>query len=289
MFNFIACDADFTSAYAVIFGAPFDGTTTFRPGARFGPSAIRGDSFGIETYSPYLDRDLTELAICDGGDLDLPFGNTERALDMIEGKAAEILSAGKLPVMLGGEHLVTLGTLRAAARKYPGLYVLHLDAHADLRDDYMGERLSHSTVMRRAHELVGDGRIYQFGIRSGERGEFGFAREHTVMRRYDLSGFAEAVAGLRGRPIYFTLDLDVLDPSVFPGTGTPEHGGVSFAEVMNAVHALKDANVIACDMCELSPHYDASGSSTAAACKLLRELLLTVVRDGDRDGDTRPF
>jgi agmatinase len=287
MSNFIACDADFASAQAVIFGAPFDGTTTFRPGARFGPSAIRADSFGIETYSPYLDRDLSELAVCDGGDLDLPFGNTERVLDLIGQKTAEILSAGKLPVMLGGEHLVTLGALRTVTKKYPDLCILHLDAHTDLREDYMGERLSHSTVMRRAWELVGDGRLYQFGIRSGEHAEFEFAREHTVMRRYDLSGFADTVQKLRGKPIYFSLDLDVLDPSVFPGTGTPEHGGINFTELLNAIHTLKDAQVVACDLCELSPHYDISGSSTAAACKLLRELLLSVTGSGD--GDTRPF
>lgn len=206
MSKFIACDADFEPADAVIFGAPFDGTTTFRPGARFGPSAIRGDSFGIETYSPYLDRDLTELSVCDDGDLELPFGNTQRIIDMIEEKETEILSAGKLPVMLGGEHLVTLGALRAAVKKYPDLCVLHLDAHADLREDYLGERLSHSTVMRRAWELVGDRRICQFGIRSGERSEFEFARAHTEMHKFDLAGFAETVASLCGKPIYFTLD-----------------------------------------------------------------------------------
>jgi agmatinase len=280
MSKFIACDASFEESSAVIFGAPFDGTTTFRPGARFGPAAIRGDSFGIETYSPYLDRDLADLLICDEGDLELPFGSVPRVLAIIEEKTSKILEAGKLPVMLGGEHLVTLGALRATAASYPELHVLHLDAHADLRDEYLGDKLSHSTVMRRACELLGGGRIFQFGIRSGDRSEFDYATSHTNLRCFYLKGFAGTVASLKGKPIYFTLDLDVLDPSVLPGTGTPEHGGVNFSDVLDAIHALRSENaqVVACDLCELAPSYDTSGSSTAAACKLLRELLLSVVK-----------
>lgn len=280
MSKFIACDASFEESSAVIFGAPFDGTTTFRPGARFGPAAIRGDSFGIETYSPYLDRDLADLLICDEGDLVLPFGSVPRVLAIIEEKASKILEAGKLPVMLGGEHLVTLGALRATAARYPELHLLHLDAHADLRDEYLGDKLSHSTVMRRACELLGGMRIFQFGIRSGDRSEFDYATSHTNLRCFDLKGFAGTVASLKDKPIYFTLDVDVLDPSVLPGTGTPEHGGVNFTDVLDAIHALRSENaqVVACDICELAPSYDTSGSSTAAACKLLRELLLSVVK-----------
>ncbi|HJB39651.1 MAG TPA: agmatinase [Candidatus Ruthenibacterium avium] len=277
--TFLACEAAFSDAKTVLFGAPFDGTTSFRPGTRFGPSAIRSESFGIETYSPYCDRDLTDCAIYDGGDLELPFGNTERVLSMIEDYTEQVLSAGKRFVMLGGEHLVTLGSLRAVCRRYPDLHIIHLDAHTDLRTDYLGEALSHSTVLYHAWKLVGDGRIFQFGIRSGEKYEFEFAKQHTALRKFDLQGFEEIVKALEGKPVYFTLDLDVLDPSIFCGTGTPEAGGVTFKELMQAILQLNRLNIVGCDINELSPHYDHSGTSTAVACKVTREILLQLTSD----------
>ena len=274
--TFISCDADFESADIVLFGAPFDGTTSFRPGTRFGPSAIRNESFGIETYSPYQDRDLSEMSVCDIGDLELPFGNTEKVLDMIEETADEILDAGKIPVMFGGEHLITLAAVSAALKKYPDLHIIHLDAHTDLRDEYLGEKLSHSTVIRRIWEKVGDGRIHQFGIRSGEKYEFEFANEHTEIHKFNFDGFNETIERLKGKPVYFTLDLDILDPSIFCGTGTPEAGGVTFSELLNSILYLDKLNIVACDINELSPVYDQSGSSTAVACKITREILLTL-------------
>lgn len=277
--TFLACEAAFSDAKTVLFGAPFDGTTSFRPGTRFGPSAIRSESFGIETYSPYCDRDLTDCAIYDGGDLELPFGNTERVLSMIEDYTEQVLSAEKRFVMLGGEHLVTLGSLRAVCRRYPDLHIIHLDAHTDLRTDYLGEALSHSTVLYHAWKLVGDGRIFQFGIRSGEKYEFEFAKQHTTLRKFDLQGFEETVKALEGKPVYFTLDLDVLDPSIFCGTGTPEAGGVTFKELMQAILQLNRLNIVGCDINELSPHYDHSGTSTAVACKVTREILLQLTND----------
>ncbi len=277
--TFLACEAAFDDAKTVLFGAPFDGTTSFRPGARFGPSAIRSESFGIETYSPYCDRDLTDCAIYDGGDLELPFGNTERVLSMIEDYTEQVLSANKRFVMLGGEHLVTLGALRAVCRRYPDLHIIHLDAHTDLRTDYLGEELSHSTVLYHAWKLVGDGRVFQFGIRSGEKYEFEFAKQHTTLRKFDLQGFEETVKALEGKPVYFTLDLDVLDPSIFCGTGTPEAGGVTFKELMDALLQLNRLNIVGCDINELSPHYDHSGTSTAVACKVTREILLQLTSD----------
>ena len=277
--TFLACEAAFSDAKTVLFGAPFDGTTSFRPGTRFGPSAIRSESFGIETYSPYCDRDLTDCAIYDGGDLELPFGNTERVLSMIEDYTEQVLSANKRFVMLGGEHLVTLGALRAVCRRYPDLHIIHLDAHTDLRTDYLGEELSHSTVLYHAWKLVGDGRVFQFGIRSGEKYEFEFAKQHTTLRKFDLQGFEETVKELEGKPVYFTLDLDVLDPSIFCGTGTPEAGGVTFKELMDALLQLNRLNIVGCDINELSPHYDHSGTSTAVACKVTREILLQLTSD----------
>ncbi len=277
--TFIAAEAAFDDARAVLFGAPFDGTTSFRPGTRFGPQAIRAESDGIETYSPYQNKDLEDIAVFDSGDLLLPFGNTEAVLSMIEARTQEILDAGKMPVMLGGEHLVTLGAVRAMVKKYPDLHIIHFDAHADLRDDYLGERLSHATVLRRSWDLLGDGRIHQFGIRSGERSEFEFALEHTDFHPFNVKDVLDVVLALGDKvPVYVTLDLDVLDPSLFCGTGTPEAGGIFFQDLEEALLALEALNVVGFDMNELSPHYDASGVSTAVACKVLREMLLAYVK-----------
>ena len=277
--TFIGCDAAYEEAEIVLFGAPFDSTTSFRPGARFGPAAIRHESFGLETYSPYQEKDLTDHRVFDGGDLELCFGSAESALTDIETTTEEILSDGKLPLLLGGEHLVTLGSLRAAAKRYPGLHVIHFDAHADLRDDYLGARLSHACVIRRAHDLLGDGRIHQFCIRSGEREEFRFAKAHTDFHPFSFDGLARTAAALREAeaPVYLTIDLDCLDPSIFPGTGTPEAGGVSFGDLLNAILTLRGLRVVAADVNELAPMLDASGASTAVACKVVRELLLALL------------
>ena len=276
--TFIGCDSDYESASIVLYGAPFDSTTSYRPGARFGPSAMRHESFGLETYSPYQDADLADCAVFDSGDLELCFGSPQSALNDIEGRAEEIFRDGKFPLLLGGEHLVTLGAVRAAVRKYPDLHIIHFDAHADLRDDYLGAKLSHACVLRRCHDLVGDGRIHQFCIRSGDREEFRFAKAHTDLHPFDFNGLARTVSALRDRnvPVYFTIDLDCLDPSAFPGTGTPEAGGVSFPELLYAIRTGCAARVIGADLNELAALLDASGVSTAAACKVLRELLLAL-------------
>lgn len=274
--TFIGCDHEYEESSIVIFGAPFDSTTSYRPGTRFASSAIRNESFGIETYSPYLDRDLTDRKIFDAGDLELTFGNPERALQDIEDFTAKVLNDKKVPLMIGGEHLVTLGSVRATVKEYPDLHIIHFDAHTDLRDDYLGEKLSHASVIRRCHELIGDKKIYQFGIRSGEREEFLWAKNHVSLNKFNFDGLEHAVHDLKDKPVYLTIDLDVLDPSVFPGTGTPEAGGVTFLELLEAIKKVSKLNIVALDMNELSPIYDQSGASTALACKLLRELLLSV-------------
>lgn len=275
--SFIGCESSYDEAGIVIFGAPFDGTTSYRPGTRFAPSAIRSESDGIETYSPYQDKDLEDYAIFDSGDLILPFGQPSKALALIEKRTKEILEDDKRPLMIGGEHLVTLGVARAIIKQYPDVVFIHFDAHTDLREDYLGEQLSHATVIRRIWDLVGDGRIYQFGIRSGERSEWQFAKTHTDLTPFTLEGLDEVIESLKGKPVYFTLDLDILDPSVFPGTGTPEAGGVTYKELQLALEKLGALNIVGADMNELSPHYDHSGLSTAVACKVLREMLLMMV------------
>ena len=275
--NILACDSDFDNAGIVIFGAPFDSTTSFRPGTRFASKAIRGDSYGLETYSPYQNKDLTDYSICDGGDLELCFGDTAAVLDEIESNTDIIINAGKIPFMIGGEHLVTLGAVRSVYKKHNELNIIHFDAHTDLREDYLGAKLSHATVIRRCHDFIGDGKIYQFGIRSGEKYEFEFAEKHNYINKFNLNGLDEIISKLGGKPVYFTLDLDVLDPSVFPGTGTPEPGGISFMELLNAVIKICGGlNIVGCDVNELSPVYDQSGVSTAVACKIIREMLLAL-------------
>ena len=278
--TFIGCESSFEEASIVLYGAPFDSTTSFRPGARFGPAAMRHESFGLETYSPYQDRDLMDIRVFDSGDLELCFGSSEMALSDIEKRAEEILNAGKFPLLLGGEHLVTLAAVRAAAAKYPDLHIIHFDAHADLRDDYLGAKLSHACVLRRCHEILGDGHIHQFCIRSGEREEFQFARKHTDFHPFTFDGLEKTVKELKEKqvPVYFTIDLDCLDPSVFPGTGTPEAGGVRFVELLEAIRTVSQVNLVGADVNELAPMLDASGVSTATACKVLRELLLAVAK-----------
>lgn len=272
--GFIACEAAYDEATTVLFGAPYDSTASYRPGARFGPASIRGESYGIETFSPYQERDLEDITVFDAGDLELPFGSPEPALEQIEGMAARILADGKQPFMLGGEHLVTLGGVRAAVKKYPDLRIVHFDAHADLREEYLGQPLSHATVLRRCWELVRDGRIFQFGIRSGSREEISWGREHVYTQRFACDTAGQIAKELGHVPVYLTLDLDVLDPSLFPGTGTPEAGGVSFNRLLEALLSFGNSNIVALDMNELSPHYDLSGASSAVACKVLREMLL---------------
>ncbi|WP_418378037.1 agmatinase [Acidaminococcus sp.] len=278
--TFLACDAPYEKAQIVLFGAPFDSTTSYRPGTRFGPSAIRHESFGLETYSPYQDKDLEDYAVFDSGDLELSFGSPRRALDAIRKRTETILRDGKLPLLLGGEHLVTLGAFEAVLEKYPDLHLIHFDAHTDLREDYLGEPLSHACVIRRCYDLIGDGRIHQFCIRSGLKEEFSFARTHTDFHPFGFDGLKETVDRLKeeGVPIYFTIDLDCLDPAAFPGTGTPESGGVWFPGLLQAILMVAKTRVVASDVNELSPHLDASGASTALACKVVRELLLALVK-----------
>jgi agmatinase len=276
---FIGFEDSFEESTAVLFGAPFDGTTSFKPGARFAPSAMREDSWAIESYSPYLDKDLEELKLFDYGNLELPFGDKKRALRMIQETTQQIIDAGKVPIMIGGEHLVSLAPVKALSKKYKDLHIIHFDAHTDLREDYLGESLSHATVLRRIYDQVGDGKVNQFCIRSGLKEEFEWAKKHTHLEKFTFNTLESCVRRLKEKPVYITIDLDVLDPSVFPGTGTPEPGGIDFNQMMEIIKILSSLqNVVGLDLVELSPKYDASGVSTAVACKTLRELVLATVK-----------
>lgn len=274
--TFIACESSYEEAQTVFFGAPYDSTTSYRPGTRFASRAIRSESFGLETYSPYQDKDLEEIQVFDSGDLELSFGRVDLALADIKARTQTILADNKRPFMIGGEHLVTLPAVEATFEKHPDLQVIQFDAHTDLREAYLDAKLSHATVIRRMHDFLGDGKIHQFGIRSGERAEFQFAKEHTNLHKYNLDGLKETVAALKDTPVYLTIDLDVFDPGVFPGTGTPEAGGIFFMEFVESLKLISQLNIVALDVNELSPTLDQSGASTALACKVVRELLLAI-------------
>lgn len=277
--SFIGFEDSFEESKAVLFGVPFDGTTSFKPGARFAPSAMREDSWGLESYSPYLDKDLEDLKLFDYGNLELPFGDKKNALRMIQEHVQKILEANKIPIMIGGEHLVSLAPVKALSKKYEDLNIIHFDAHTDLREEYLGESLSHATVMRRIYDQVGIGKINQFCIRSGLKEEFEWAKKHTHLEKFTYNTLESCVKRLKNKPVYITIDLDVLDPAVFPGTGTPEPGGINFHHMLEIIGILSNLeNVVGLDVVELSPKYDVSGVSTAVACKTLRELVLATIK-----------
>ncbi len=261
-----------------IIGAPFDGTVSFRPGARFGPAAIREASDGLETWSPVLDADLEDVAYADAGDLELPMGDVAAALAIIRESVGEALDADAIPFVLGGEHLVTLPAIEAVAKRHPDLVVVQLDAHADQRQDYLGVRLSHACVMRRVAEIVGDERIRQIGIRSGTREEYRRMRDAgtlTTFRDEDLTVLGDWIGD---RPLYLTVDLDVFDPAVLPGTGTPEPGGIDWWTFQRFVQACRGCRVVGLDVVELAPQLDPTGCSAVLAAKAVRELLLMAGR-----------
>lgn len=275
---YMSCESSFDEATTVIYGAPFDGTVSNRPGTRFAADAIRSESYGLETYSPYLNKDLEDVRIMDSGDVDITIGNKVKVLEELEDTARTILNAGKLPFMIGGEHLVTLGPMRAVLEKYPDAMLVQLDAHTDLRDDYMGEPLSHATVVRRIYDLIGDNRIYQYGIRSGTKEEFDWSDTHTVLEKFSIDTLKDLPGIIGNTPVYVTIDLDCLDPSIFPGTGTPEPGGLTYRELEPAFKVFEQLNVVAADIVELSPPYDHSGVSNAVAAKVARELMLAITK-----------
>jgi len=267
-----ACE-NLSEADWVIVGLPFDGTTSNRPGARFGPEAIRPASWGLETYSPLQHADLSCTSYYDAGELEFPLGNREAILDLIYENTKDVLAAGKRWFGLGGEHLVTYPVVKAYVEKYPDLAVLHFDAHADLRDDYLGEKLSHATVLRRVADMIGPERLVQIGIRSGPQEEFAWMREHgTLLESQD--DIPRGLKRLAGRPVFLTIDLDVLDPSIMSGTGTPEPGGMSFSTFVSWLTQFSGLNFVGADVVELAPHYDPTGVSTAVAAKVVREVLL---------------
>jgi agmatinase len=272
--TFISARATFREGRTVLLGCPFDGTASFRPGARFGPEALRNASWGIETYSPYQNTDLERLAVHDMGDLELPLGEKRIALRSIRNGIRRILDRGKFSVLLGGEHLISLPAVEEVLTRYPDLHVVQFDAHTDLREDYLGEALSHSTVMRKLLGPLGEGRLSQIGIRSGTEAEFSLAKKIKSIVPPGRAAVKALAKRLRNRPVYVSLDLDVIDPGFLPGVGTPEPGGLSFRELLDLLLDLRGLSIVGFDLVELTPDYDPTGVSAVTASVLLREMLL---------------
>jgi len=271
--NWTNSTENFDEADCVMVGLPYDGTCSYRPGARFGPELIRIASYGLESYSPIQERDLDDVKFYDAGEIEFQLGNREDSLQKIETAAEETLLHNKKWLGVGGEHLVTFPAIKAYSKKYPELYVIHFDAHADVREDYIEEKLSHACVMRRISEIITPDNLIQIGIRSGTQEEFEWMKENNTIAKTQEE-FKERLKFPENKPVFLSVDLDVLDPSLMSGTGTPEPGGMTYNELMSWLMLLKNLNIVGADVVELSPHYDQSGVSTVTAAKVIREVLL---------------
>ncbi len=269
--NWMEQNPDYASSDIIMLGMPFDGTVSYRPGSRFAPEQIRLASWGLEEYSPYFDKHLEDCNFHDAGDLEFPLGNTKKSLDVIRQNVEEIYKDGKRVFGIGGEHLVTLPEIQAISKYVDNLAIVHFDAHTDLREEYLGEPLSHSAVIRHSAEIIGFENLKQIGIRSGMKEEFELMKKYNTLihEHKELDVFKD-------KNIFVTVDLDVLDTSIMPGTGTPEVGGLDFNQLVGWFKYLSQFNIIGADVVELAPDYDASGASTAVATKVIRELLMAV-------------
>ena len=269
--NWMAQNPDYNSSDIVMLGLPFDGTVSYRSGSRFAPEQIRLASWGLEEYSPVFDKELVDVNFHDIGDLEFPLGNTYKSLEQIRQNVEDIYKDGKRVFGIGGEHLVTLPEIEAVSKYVDNLAIVHFDAHTDLREEYLGEEMSHSAVIRHCSEIVGAENIKQIGIRSGMKEEWEFMKKHNTLcyKFSDIDCF-------KNKNIFVTVDLDCLDTSIMPGTGTPEAGGMTFKELNEWFYYLKDFNIVGADVVELAPDYDSSGASTAVATKVIRELLMAM-------------
>jgi len=267
---------DAAGADVALIGVPFDGGTSYRPGARFGPEAIRSASVLLRPFHPVHALDVLEgQRVVDWGDTVISPGNTERAMGEIAGQLAEPVGAGATPLVLGGDHTIALAELRALAERLGQLGLVLLDSHADTWDAYRGERYFHGTPFRRAVEegLLDPGRSLMAGMRGPRYSEKDLdgARElgFELVPWEKLQTMTPAEYGRRvrdrigGGPTFFSFDIDFLDPAFAPATGTPEVGGPSSAEAIDLVRALAGIDFAGFDVVEVSPAYDGPGQITS--------------------------
>lgn len=273
--DWFCANPDLDTSDWVLAGIPYDGTCSYRPGTRFASEQIRLCSKELEDFSSIQYKTLEDVSFFDAGDLDLPTGNRDEVLDTIYSAVKETLGMGKKWFGIGGEHLVTYPEILAYIEKYPNLAVIHFDAHSDLRDDYLGQKLSHATVMKRIADKIGPENIAQIGIRSCPKDEWDWMIENKtlLLTQDDIKNTAEK---FKNQPVFITIDVDVLDPSIMPGTGTPEAGGLTYKELISTLLMFKDLNVVGADVVEVSPPFDTTGLSVTTAAKLIRELLIMI-------------
>ncbi|MCE5299554.1 MAG: agmatinase [Spirochaetia bacterium] len=275
--KFIRCDAPFKNADLVLAGLPYDGTSSLRPGSRFAPNAIRKQSYSIETFSHEQERDLSDYKLCDLGDLEVPYGNSEAVVKLVEKTAAHMLKNKKKVIYIGGEHLLTYPLIKQYAKKYKDLKVIYFDAHADFREAFYGSHLSHASAAKLTADIVGYDNLFMFGIRSFERNEYNYMKKKKVFFEDNLEHFNEKVEMIKDHPVYMTLDMDVFDPACVPGLGTPEAGGIFYDDFVNMLPGLSKLNLVGMDVLEIAPDYDPHGNTCIFAAKVIRELILNTV------------
>ena len=275
---FMGAQKSIDQCKVALLGVPYDGTCCFRPGSRFGPSTVREDSYGIETYCPQLNLDLEDIKYADLGSLDVPIGDAKLIINNVKNATDILLRNNLKPLFIGGEHSITSGVIQSIITKQPELIMIQLDAHADLRDEWLGSKFSHACSMKRCLEILPSKKIFQIGIRSGTKLEFIEMRNNKSLIPHTLGDNAkyleEALKIFHGKPIYLTFDLDWFDPSIMPGTGTPEPGGYFWRDFAAIIEVLKSHNLIGADVVELSPKLDNSGISSILAAKVIRSLIM---------------
>jgi len=265
---------------AALIGVPFDGTVSYRQGAQLGTQKIREASHCLETYSPFLDLDLSGRDYIDWGDLEVTTSSVDLMLDQTEKRVTQALEKELQPVVLGGDHTLSIGVIRALLKRYPDLTVLQLDAHAGYKNEYKNESICHATVMRRISEIIPADRIFRFGIRAGTRDELidtGIELPITIdSSGYDINELIHSIP--EETPLYITVDMDVFDPSLVPGVRNPEPHGLTWREFIQLVRFLNFRNSIGFDVVELAPEYDPTGISAVVAASVVREFMLGLMK-----------
>jgi agmatinase len=270
--------SSYEESHFIVLGVPFDGTSSYKPGSRFGPSAIREASCNIETFSLRTLEDVEHVKICDIGDLWVTHGNLVETNKKVEQVTAEITKSHRFPIALGGEHSITYGEVKALGKD---VTVIQFDAHMDLRDDYLGEKWSHATVMRRISEEVGLPNLIEVGTRAPSKEEYTFAKKNGLnfftsdaIKKNPRETVEKIKKLLKGSSkIFLTIDMDCLDPSVAPGVGNPEPEGIDLTALLDLIQAIVDYRITGFDVVEVSPPNDPSGITAVAAAKIALELI----------------
>jgi agmatinase len=281
----LPCISDPEELDIALVGIPFDGGTTYRPGTRFGPRHVREQSVLIRPWNPVLEiNPFAKFRIADFGDFSVNPLSIRDTFRRIEEQMQPLLDAGTRCAAVGGDHSISLPLLRATARKHGPVAVIQFDAHNDLWDEYFGCKLSHGTPFRRAIEegLIRERSFLQVGLRGQvySKDDFDFAHKHKIemitAEEFHVGGlkvFREKVKAFRGKAVYVTLDIDCVDPAFAPGTGTPQVGGFSSAQIVELVRGLRGLRLVGCDVVEVSPPYDNGAITSLLAANLLYELL----------------